>query len=225
MLRQERELQQQILAVGAEVETLLAKKTALLNMLDREASLRDLLYENGSALELAILHALQILGFTAEPFKNDESEFDAVFVGPEGRFIGEAEGKDNRPINIDKLRQLEMNIQEDFARENITEHAKGVLFGNAFRLQPPEDRELQWFTDKCITAAVRSKTALIRTNDLFYAAKSVKESGDESFAALCRQALLEQGGKVVEFPRHDAESESKAVSLSEKTDQSNQAGI
>ena len=65
---------------------------------------------------MAILEALRLLGFQANNYKDAESEFDAVFEAPEGRFLGEAEGKDNAQVNIDKMRQLEMNIQEDFAR-------------------------------------------------------------------------------------------------------------
>ncbi len=162
--------------------------------------MRRLLYEQGPALEAAILLALRILGFVAEPFKNSESEFDAVFISAEGRFLGEAEGKDNKAINVDKLRQLEMNVQEDFAREDIDEYARGVLFGNAYRLKSPGERTGDWFTEKCLKAAARSGTALVRTNDLFFAAKAVKETGDQEYALACRESLLSQGGKVVEFP-------------------------
>jgi hypothetical protein len=56
-----------------------------------------------------------------------------VFESEEGRLIGEAEGKDNKAINVDKLRQLSMNIHEDIQREEVTTPAKGVLFGNGYR--------------------------------------------------------------------------------------------
>jgi len=49
-------------------------------------------------------------------------------VSPEGdRYIGEAEGKENKAVNIDKLGQLERNIQEDFARDEVQEPARGIL--------------------------------------------------------------------------------------------------
>jgi hypothetical protein len=47
-----------------------------------------------------------------------------VFESEEGRLIGEAEGKDNKAINVDKLRQLSMNIHEDIQREEVTTPAK-----------------------------------------------------------------------------------------------------
>jgi hypothetical protein len=60
-------------------------------------------YEKGALLEQAILQALRLIGFEAEQYRESDSEFDVVFVSPEGRCLGEAEGKDNRAINIDKL--------------------------------------------------------------------------------------------------------------------------
>jgi hypothetical protein len=139
------------------------------------------------------------LGFKADNFKESESEFDAIFSSEEGRFLGEVEGKDNKAINIDKLSQLERNIQEDFAREEITEFAKGVLFGNAHRLLPPSER-LEFFTQKCIGGAQRLKVALVRTPDLFVISKYLKEHNDLAFAKSCREAILKTEGEVVEFP-------------------------
>ena len=95
------------------------------------------------------------MGFTAEGYKVGESEFDAVFTSPEGRFLGEAEGKDHRSINVYKYSQLERDLNEDFARDDVTEHAKGVLFGNGFRLTPPTERE-EGFTEKCFSSARRT---------------------------------------------------------------------
>src|SRR5207245_1319034 len=103
---------------------------------------------------------------SAVPFAESDSEFDVIFESPEGRCLGEVEGKDTKAINIDKFSQLERNLQEDFAREGVTEYAKGVLFGNAERLKPPAERG-HAFTGKCITAAKRVHAALVRTADLF----------------------------------------------------------
>ena len=84
--------------------------------------------------------------------------------------IGEAEGKDNKAINIEKLRQLEMNLQEDYSRDEISEFVKRALIGNAYSLTPPEERR-EYFTTKCVLSANRSQTALIRSVDLFEVAK------------------------------------------------------
>jgi hypothetical protein len=159
-----------------------------------------LLYEKGTPLEDAVLEALDVLGFKAERFKEGGSEFDSVFTSPEGRFLGEAEGKDSKAINIEKLRQLSMNVHEDYEREEVTELAKGVLFGNAQRLEDLSARD-QFFTEKCVREARRFGFALVRTPDLFIAAKHVRERGDEAFKKRCREALLNtEGGAVVVFP-------------------------
>ena len=140
------------------------------------------------------------MGFTAESYKDSESEFDAVFSSPEGRFLGEAEGKDKSAINIDKLSQLERNLQEDFQRDDVNAYANGVLFGNAYRLQLPSERQ-DFFTEKCVTGALRAGISLVRTIDLFEIARYLKQSKDEEFAQKCREAIFEYKGKIVVFPK------------------------
>ncbi|MCT8174375.1 hypothetical protein [Variovorax sp. CY25R-8] len=160
--------------------------------------LRGLLFEKGRALEFAIIDALQVLGFKAESYKDSESEFDVVFESKEGRLLGEAEGKDSKAINVDKLRQLSMNILEDLQREEVASAAKGVLFGNGFRLLPPGERSEQ-FTEKCISAAKTNSTALVATSDLFIAAQYLSEKFDRRYAKKCRDAIL-SGVALVKFP-------------------------
>ena len=160
--------------------------------------LRGLLFEKGRALEFAIIDALQVLGFKAESYKDSESEFDVVFESEEGRLLGEAEGKDSKAINVDKLRQLSMNILEDLQREEVASAAKGVLFGNGFRLLPPSERSEQ-FTEKCISAAKTNSTALVSTSDLFMAAQYLSEKSDRRYAKKCRDAIL-SGIALVNFP-------------------------
>jgi hypothetical protein len=163
-------------------------------------SLRWLLFEQGKPLENAILEAMKLMGFDGTSFSDGESEFDGIFVGPEGRCLGEAEGKDNKAINIDKFSQLERNLQEDFARDEVKEHAKGILFGNAFRLLPVGDRT-EFFTAKCLSAAKRIGAALVRTPDLFVPARYIKEnSSDTEYARTCREAIFSAAGEVVVFP-------------------------
>jgi len=122
-----------------------------------------------------------------------------VFESPEGRLIGEAEGKDSKPINVDKLRQLAMNVHEDLLRECVSVPAKGVLFGNPFRLDAVASRP-QAFTPKCISAAESSSTALVATPELFNAARYLADTDDEAYAAQCRAAIV-AGVGVVTFPR------------------------
>jgi hypothetical protein len=196
----EAEIEKEILSIGTKIEALGKEREDKRSTLREHASLRALLFEKGKPLETAVREALKILGFSADHFKEPGSEFDALFESAEGRFLGEAEGKDNKPINVDKYSQLERNINEDFAREEVATPAKGVLFGNAHRRVPPGQRG-EFFTEKVITSARRTDSALIRTPDLFTVARYLKNTPDEKFATECRKAIATTAGGVVIFPK------------------------
>jgi hypothetical protein len=192
-------IEKEIEDTTAQLVKLEEKRRELGARLKTAGSLRSLLYEQGKPLEHAVLEALCLFGFDATGFRQDGSEFDAVFSSPEGRFIGEVEGKDNRVINIDKFSQLERNINEDFERDEVSEHAKGVLFGNAFRLQPIQSRG-EAFTDKCKTAAKRVSVALVNIPDLFVPCRYLKTNRDPEYARRCREAIFHTAGDIVSFP-------------------------
>lgn len=195
----EAELRRELIVVEGKLESLEERKGQLKNELLTESLPKRLLYEKGKPLEAATLHALSVLGFSATSYRDSESEFDVVLECAEGRVLGETEGKDNKAINVQKLRQLEMNIHEDFERDEVSDLAKGVLFGNAFRLEPLEQRG-EFFTEKCRTAAERSGTALVRTPDLFRIVQYLSTTEDLEFATQCRQAILSTAGTTVAFP-------------------------
>lgn len=198
-LKEEVKSDQMLLKIEKRLEAVQAEKEAVLDKLNDMGRLRNLLFEKGKPLEYAILDALKIIGFSVSQFNDGESEFDAVFESKEGRLIGEAEGKDNKAINIDKLRQLALNIHEDLERDEVECPAKAVLFGNAFRLLPLNKRS-EPFTEKCKSAATTSSTALVFTPDLFDVAKYLSDKRDSRFATKCRKAIINSVGRV-EFPK------------------------
>jgi hypothetical protein len=198
-LEGEAEIERQILEVEAQLTELTETRDELNRSLAKEAGIRRLLYEGGHPLEDAVREALTALGFDAANFKDDDSEFDALFTAPEGRFLGEVEGKENKAINVDKISQLHRNVAEDMARDDVTEPAVPVLFGNAFRLKPLEERG-DFFTEKVAKFAATSRTALVRTPDLFAVARHARKAGDEVFARLCREAIRDGAGTIVQFP-------------------------
>jgi hypothetical protein len=199
-LREEGTLKEEIASIDREiVELQNARQTARVK-LEEAGNLKGLLYESGAPLESALLEALRVLGFTAENYRDAESEFDVLFVDPEGeKLLGEAEGKTDKAINIEKLDQLNRNVQEEFAKRPDAQYSKGVLFGNAFRLTPLNERG-DFFTQKCLAGAVRSGFALVRTPDLFPIARYLKENLDPDFAIACRKEVLNTSGKVAIFP-------------------------
>ncbi len=191
----ERKLRSELLEAERHVEEAQRRLETTQTALRSAGQLRALLYEKGKPLEGAIVDALTKLGFSAAPYKDTQSEFDVVFQSTEGRLLGEAEGKDNKAVNVDKLRQLSMNIHEDLQREEVSKPAKGVLFGNGYRLTRPQDREPQ-FTDKCISAAMTSSTALVSTSELFRVTQYLAEQPDDAFASACREVMLTGVGLV-----------------------------
>jgi hypothetical protein len=205
-LQEESQIQGSILSLDNEIETLIAKRRVEQERLIKAGSLRALLFEKGPRLESAVRDALTTLGFQADRFKEGEHEFDAVFESPEGRFIGEVEGRDQKGIAIEKLSQLERNIQEDYTRDEITTYAKGVLFGNAERLIPIEQRG-GFFTAKVLSGAQRSRISLVRTPDLFEVAKSLRNFPDADFAKKCREAIALGEGGIVVFPKPERPSD------------------
>lgn len=195
------DIQSEIVSVQKQIEELKEQNHNLQLSLSQEQELSALLYETGKPLENAVSKALKILGYVqAENYNDGKLELDQVIVSPEGdRFIGECEGKDSTAINVDKFRQLNDSLYEDFQREEVQEKANGIIFGNPQRLSEPDKRTLT-FTEKCINNARREKVGLVLTMDLFKAAKRVADTGDEEYARKCRQAIKEQLGEVVVFP-------------------------
>lgn len=208
ILRNEIEIISHMVDKEKELSTIQNEIHRLKESLSQETSVKDLLYEQGKPLEYAIMRVLKLLGFTVSQYKENDSEFDVVFECPEGRLLGEVEGKDNKPINIDKLRQLDMNIHEDFARDEVKTIAKGVLFGNAYRLIELEKRN-EFFTEKCIIASARSNVALVKTQDLYFIYQSIDNLSDEDKKNI-RQILLDANG-IVDFSRYFMQRSSENV--------------
>lgn len=203
-LSKSEEIRQKLALLDESIAKLESDRDAVFIELKESQVIKGLLYEKGKPLEVSILEALKILGFSAEPFHDADSEFDAVFESVEGRLIGEAEGKDNKQINIEKLRQLTTNIIEDSLREEVSSPAKGVLFGNGHRLTPLNERP-ETFTEKCLKSAISMNIALLSTKELFSAAQYLSNNSNEAYAALCRTTLLDNTG-IISFPSPEGNS-------------------
>ena len=193
-------LRNELKEVRSEIVKLSERQDVLVGEVRDAGFLKALLYEQGIPLEHAVLEAMRLMGFEASSYRDSDSEFDVVLECAEGRCVGEVEGRDNRAIDINKMRQLEVNIQEDFSRDEVSEPAKAVLFGNAHRLIPPPERPADQFTAKCVTAAERNGTALVRTSDLFGVATILSDHFDADFAKTCREAIFATKGTTVTFP-------------------------
>ncbi|MFV9482280.1 hypothetical protein ACNI3T_00505 [Christiangramia sp. ASW11-125] len=183
-----------------EIQKLSNKNEQLKEVLVAKNSIKDLLFESGKPLELAVTKCLELMGYKAENFDDGVLELDQVINSPEKqRYIGECEGKENKPIDISKFRQLQDSLNEDFEREDVEEKAFGILFGNPFRMEPL-DKRTKFFTPKCENGAKREKIALVKTIDLFFIAKYLSENKNEKFKKECRKSIHKGLGKIVTFP-------------------------
>jgi len=193
----------QIEKLEKEIEVRKEKVNNLNSVIEEQEELKDLLFETGKPLEDAVIKALKILGFSAENYDDGELELDQIIISPEGiRYIGECEGKDSKDIDVSKFRQLLDGLAADFEKENVTEKAFGILFGNAQRLFDPVERSLD-FTAKCKSGAKREKIGLIKTFDLFRIAKIIVENDNLEYAKICRDAIQNQLGEIIIFPPYD----------------------
>lgn len=204
----ERSLRAELLSAERGLEEAQRRKEEVLERLKGAGALRGLLYEKGKPLESAVIMALRLLGFEANNYKDGASEFDVVFECSDGRLLGEAEGKDSKAVNIDKLRQLSMNIHEYLLRDDVSRPAKGILFGNGFRLTDPSERAIQ-FTEKCISASEAASVGLISTSDLYNAVQYLADHNNEEYAESCRKVILNTNG-IVNFPDPPVILESEA---------------
>lgn len=188
------EVKNKVLLLQQSIEEKVVAKSKLLKY-------ANLLFEKGILLEESITNTLGLMGYIVENYREGDLEIDHIIVGPSKiRMIGETEGKDTSAISITKFRQLESNINEDFEREVVDDPAKGILFGNGYRLQDPSAREGQ-FTEKCLKNAKRLGTALVRTSDLYdVALYLLNHPHDEEYKLKCRDALEKTTGEIVSFP-------------------------
>ena len=195
----QRELREDLLRVEEAEARARRQREDLLAALEDASVLQGLLFAQGRPLEDAVIRGLKPMGAEAARVAEGDSEFDAVFTIDGRRMLGEAEGRDRAAIAIGKITQLERNIAEDFARDDVAEHAQGVLFGNPQRLVAPDERTLT-FTDKCLSSAKRNGFALILTHKMFESAAYLEANDDSEYAAACRAAIAAAKGELVQFP-------------------------
>lgn len=88
-LPEEDRLRLDLTKVAAEIKRLAERSAKLREEIQEAGELRGLAYETGTPLERAVVMSLRLFGFVAERYREATSEFDVVFVSPEGRFIGE----------------------------------------------------------------------------------------------------------------------------------------
>lgn len=198
-------IKSELVNIDEKINKLNEKKTELNQNLEKEEQIKDLLFENGKPLENAIIEALRILDYEAENKYIGNNEIDILAKSPERDiFCCEAEGKDNSAIDITKFRQLSDNL--NIYRDNYPDDTTyAILFGNPYRLKDIEERIEEPFTKHCLNRAKDNNVILIKTTDLFFVIRDIKNCNDnkkiEEYKKKCREAILNSKGKIVVFPK------------------------
>ena len=128
---------------------------------------RLLLYGTGTELENVVKASLERLGGKVSPAKYSQEEYILEVNGEE--FLMEVKGI-AKSISLGHLRQLNdylLKYQEDTGKE-----CKGILFGNAWRNIPPDDRgteDTPIFPDNVIKRAEKWEISLVSSVTFFHA--------------------------------------------------------
>lgn len=199
-LPQELKIKKRLSTIDRKIDALHQEKEETKARMAHAGAFKKLLYEKEKALKHIIVECLKLLGFEFVKSGNSGIELPLVFQSEEGRCIGDVEGRDNEAIGFETLKQLELSVLEDYSHDEAVKMAKGVLFGNAYRLNPLNSRK-EFFSKKCIIAAKRNRIALVRTPDLFWIIKYLSENQDGNYAKKCREVILQSEGEVVDFPK------------------------
>lgn len=151
---------------------------------DKIAGFRKLLWTTGKfQLEPMVREAFSLMGFDAP----SEGDRDAVLYDAGQKVaIAEIEGANGR-IDVDKYRQL-----LDYVEDELTESGKelkGILVGNGYRLEQPDQRGDQ-FTEACRRGAERQRFCLLATTELFEVVKALLDDPSEEHQAKIRSDIL-----------------------------------
>lgn len=195
----EEEQKSKLKKIDAQMEEIVKQRKKEEEKLMGISNFKTLLYETGIPLEDIVLDSLNLIGFNVERIKEEDREHDVVMASEEGRALAEIEGKDSDAVHIEKIDQLLRNTEEDF--ENQEDYAHPVLIGNGYRLEQPDKRPEQQFTEKVYKAAERHGIALLTTTELYKAIEYILlNPDDENFKKKCRERILHtKGEKEVKF--------------------------
>lgn len=140
----------------------ISENTAQINDI---CSYRRLLYGTGPELENIVKKSFEYLGATVSPAKYAQEEYILQVGGEE--FLVEVKGV-AKSISLTHLRQLSdylLKYQEDTGKE-----CKGILFGNAWRNHPPDQRgteDTPEFPDNVVKRAEQLHISLVSSKDFF----------------------------------------------------------
>jgi hypothetical protein len=147
-------------------------------------SYRRLLYGSGPELETIVKRSLENLGAVVSPSKYGQEEYILEFNGQE--FLMEVKGV-AKSIALTHVRQLSdymLRYEEETGKK-----CKGILFGNAWRNLPPEERtkgDTQEFPANVVDRAVDLGISLVSSTAFFEAFCGAIDSAELKNALLVK---------------------------------------
>ncbi len=175
-----------------QISSLENERILLLEKVEETMRLVDLLVETGLDLAEASRVALGVLGFEileAMPGKSG-GMFEVVFNGDRiRRAIVKTAACDQGPIRAHEISELVERIE----LSSFHVKPKGILIGNAWRLNAPTEREI-WFDMECLDDARKHDICLVPSSELYSAAchclvKKGSDVIDDIASSLCRDLI------------------------------------
>jgi hypothetical protein len=170
------------------IETAIQKANEKINNLNEY---KRLLYSDGPELEDIVQRCFNEIGGKIIPAKYSQEEFILFYSGNE--YLVEVKGS-SKSIALKHLRQLNdylLKYQEDTGKV-----CKGILFGNAWRLIPPHERntpDTPIFPKNLIQRAEQWNVALVSSIDFFNSFMNFLEHNDGESLLI---AIISQKGIV-----------------------------
>ena len=158
-------IEEKIAKKAEEIEAIQAQIGKLKGEQSSLEKYRKLLYASGTELEEIIQECLEKLGGLVTPAKYGQEEFVLVFE--EHECLVEIKGV-SKSISLTDLRQLNDYLLRH--EEETGKPSKGILFGNTWRNDAPEDRnsnDRPEFPQNVVDRASQLEIALVSSRDLF----------------------------------------------------------
>jgi len=201
------ELEQRIELATSELDELKRQRDAVLQF-------RVLLFGSGKfILEPVVREAFRRLGFDVPDPDSYAGEWDMEGTADGRSLIGEIEGAEGA-VAVNKFRQLLQYVTEEVLEGK---DPKGILVGNGFRAEEPQNRGEQ-FSEHVLRGAAKNSFCLVPTTELFKAVCAVlSRPDDEELRSYIRETLYEKTGIWEYSERPSTEAEQAALLKSEDT--------
>ena len=183
-------------------EEIQKRKTQIASLRDEIGQLNDernalnsvlkLLYASGHDLEEIVQFCFEELGAEVIPAKYGQEEYVLRYEGKE--YLVEVKGV-SKSISLTHLRQLNDYILK--YEEDTGQACRGILFGNAWRINPPNERnttDKPEFPDNVVRRAEEYNVALVSSTRFFEV--YCQFMNDKSKAPLIMKEILNHNGVI-----------------------------